>query len=51
MIEVTEAAARRIREAMASKSAAGGGLRVGIRAGGCSGFSYIFKWETGAPSG
>ncbi len=27
------------------QSLAGGGLRVGIRAGGCSGFSYIFGWE------
>ena len=23
-----------------------GGLRVGVKAGGCSGFSYVFKWET-----
>ena len=47
MIEITEAAAKRIREAMAGEGAAGGGLRVGIKAGGCSGFSYVFKWETG----
>lgn len=46
MIEITEAAAKRIREAMAGDGAAGGGLRVGIKAGGCSGFSYVFKWET-----
>lgn len=46
MIEVTEAAAKRIREAMAGEGAAGGGLRVGVKAGGCSGFSYVFRWET-----
>ena len=27
---------------------AGGGLRIGIKAGGCSGLSYTFAWE-GAP--
>jgi iron-sulfur cluster assembly protein len=46
MIEVTAAAAKRIREAMASDGVADGGLRVGVKAGGCSGFSYVFRWET-----
>lgn len=46
MIEVTAAAAKRIREAMANDGVAGGGLRVGVKAGGCSGFSYVFRWET-----
>ena len=45
MIEVTDAAAKRIREAMVTEGV-GGGLRVGVKAGGCSGYSYIFKWET-----
>ena len=45
MIEVTAAAAKRIREAMADEGVAAGGLRVGVKAGGCSGFSYVFKWE------
>ena len=48
MIEVTEAASKRIREAMATEGVPGGGLRVGVKAGGCSGFSYIFKWESAA---
>jgi iron-sulfur cluster assembly protein len=48
MIEVTDAAAKRIREAMATEGVVGGGLRVGVKAGGCSGFSYVFKWETAA---
>jgi iron-sulfur cluster assembly protein len=46
MIDVTAAAVKRIREAMASDGVADGGLRVGVKAGGCSGFSYVFRWET-----
>ena len=45
MIEVTAAAAKRIREAMADEGVTEGGLRVGVKAGGCSGFSYVFKWD------
>lgn len=48
MIEVTEAAVKRIREAMLDEGVADGGLRVGVKAGGCSGFSYVFHWETAA---
>ena len=51
MIEVTDAAAKRIRDAMASEGQAGGGLRVGVKAGGCSGLSYVFQWETAARPG
>ena len=46
MIEVTAAAAKRIREAMASEGVTEGGLRVGVKAGGCNGMSYVFRWET-----
>ena len=45
MIEVTAAAAKRIREAMVDEGIVDGGLRVGVKAGGCSGLSYVFKWE------
>ena len=45
MIEVTDAAAKRIREAMVSEDVGEGGLRVGVKAGGCSGLSYVFHWE------
>ena len=49
MIEITEAAAKRIQTAMVDEGIAEGGLRVGIKAGGCNGLSYVFKWEQ-APS-
>ena len=49
MIEITEAAAKRIQTAMVDEGRTEGGLRVGIKAGGCNGFSYVFKWEQ-APS-
>ncbi len=45
MIEVTDAAAKRIREAMATEGISEGGLRVGVKAGGCNGMSYVFRWE------
>ena len=46
MIEVTETAAKRIKMLMAKQGLAEGGLRVGIKGGGCSGLSYTFAWET-----
>lgn len=45
MIQVTEAAAKRIRALMQKEGVEGGGLRVGVKAGGCSGLSYLFMWE------
>ncbi len=45
MIEITEGAAKRIREAMAKEGVTEGGLRVGVKAGGCSGMSYVFRCE------
>ncbi len=30
---------------MVDEGTADGGLRVGVKAGGCSGLSYVFKWE------
>ena len=45
MIEITDAAAKRIQTAMVDEGITEGGLRGGIKAGGCNGFSYVFKWE------
>jgi iron-sulfur cluster assembly protein len=46
MIQVTPKAAQRIRQIVA-KEGAGGGLRLAVQGGGCSGFTYQFKIETG----
>ena len=48
MITITEAAARQINKLVDKQQLAGGGLRVGVKAGGCSGFEYTFAWETTA---
>ena len=45
MIAITETAAHRIRSLMASQGIVDGGLRVGVKGGGCSGLSYTFAWE------
>jgi iron-sulfur cluster assembly protein len=51
MIQVTETAAKRIRTLMAKQGITDGGLRVGIKGGGCSGLSYVFAWEREARAG
>ena len=38
-------AARKIRSLMAKQGLTEGGLRVGVKGGGCSGLSYTFSWE------
>ena len=44
MIEVTPKAVAKIREAFAREGVSGG-LRLGVLGGGCSGLSYLFKFE------
>lgn len=44
MIEVTPKAVGKIREAFAREGVSGG-LRLGVLGGGCSGLSYLFKFE------
>ena len=51
MIEISENAARKIRTLMAKQGIAEGGLRVGVKGGGCSGLSYTFSWEKQARMG
>jgi iron-sulfur cluster assembly protein len=50
-IQVTETAARRIRLLMEKQGMTEGGLRVGVKGGGCSGLSYTFAWEREARLG
>ena len=50
-IEITETAARKIRTLMAKQGIDEGGLRVGVKGGGCSGLSYTFAWEREARFG
>jgi iron-sulfur cluster assembly accessory protein len=40
MLQLTDAAVRKVREFMATENKAGGGLRVAVKDGGCSGFQY-----------
>ena len=45
MIQISEGAEVHIRKLMAKQGITDGGLRVGIKGGGCSGLSYTFNWE------
>ena len=47
MISVTATAAGQIEKLLAQQHTDAGGLRVGVKAGGCSGFEYVFAWEPG----
>jgi iron-sulfur cluster assembly protein len=45
MIQISDSAARVITRQLTSKGLQSGGLRVAVKAGGCSGFSYVFNWD------
>ncbi len=48
-IQVTERAIQEIKKAAAKRATPPKGLRVGIRGGGCTGFSYLFEWSDTEP--
>ncbi len=45
MVAISDSAAQVITKMLLKNGLAGGGLRIGVKAGGCSGFSYVFGWE------
>jgi iron-sulfur cluster assembly protein len=48
-IAVSDRAVAEIKKAAAARSVPPAGLRVGIRGGGCTGFSYLFEWSDKEP--
>lgn len=51
MFQISENAAKLIRKMANKNGFPAGGLRIGIKAGGCSGLSYVFAWEPGPRDG
>ena len=45
MLQISDNAGHLIKKMTARNAIPEGGLRIGIKAGGCSGFSYTFSWE------
>ena len=48
VMSMTPAAAARVRDLMAAKGATDGGLRIGIKKGGCAGMEYTMDWAAAA---
>ena len=51
MLLISENAAKLIKRMTAKNGIPEGGLRIGIKAGGCSGLSYTFAWEAAPRDG
>ncbi len=49
MIRITDKAVAEIRRQRDKRGTPEAALRVGIRGGGCTGFSYLFEWADGVP--
>lgn len=51
MLQISDNAGKLIRKITAKNGIPDGGLRIGIKAGGCSGLSYTFAWEAAPREG
>ena len=51
MISLTEAAASKVEELILNRDGDTAGLRVGVRGGGCSGFTYFLEFADSANQG
>jgi iron-sulfur cluster assembly protein len=51
MLQISENAGKLINRMTAKNGIPGGGLRIGIKAGGCSVLSYTFAWEAAPREG
>ena len=51
MFQISENAAKLIRKMTEKNGIPDGGLRIAIKAGGCSGLSYVFAWEAAPKAG
>ncbi|UCF36980.1 MAG: iron-sulfur cluster assembly accessory protein [Acidobacteriota bacterium] len=50
-IIVTESAANRIKQGLANEGFSEGGLRLGVKGGGCSGLNYVIRFEKAKRAG
>ena len=50
-IQITESAAARLRAMAAERRTPAGGLRFGVKGGGCSGLSYVVDWAEAPAAG
>ncbi|MCB9542245.1 MAG: iron-sulfur cluster insertion protein ErpA [bacterium] len=51
MLQLTESAAEKVRELIQKRPSPTEGLRVGVRGGGCSGFTYFLEFAESANKG